>query len=176
MPPVVTLAPVSASLSHCAIHDLACGPDGRCVLCLRAAPKPPPSASSRAMLAGLLLLSVALAGAVVWRGARSAVDALRERMAAQAVADAAEAPKNPVRLYTASWCPHCVRAKAWLTAQHVEFAELDVERNAWAAREHRRLNPRGGVPTFDAYGEVVAGFDPQAFQAALQRGAARQEP
>jgi hypothetical protein len=55
----------------------------------------------------------------------------------------------------------------------VEYAERDVERDDRARRAHRRLNPQGSVPTFDAYGEVVNGFDPEVWKAALERGAAR---
>jgi glutaredoxin len=103
---------------------------------------------------------------------RGFVQAARERAAATAAADEAE-PQNRVRLYTTSWCPHCKRAKQWLTAQHVDYVELDVESNAWARREHRKLSPRGTIPTLDADGAVVIGFSPEQFQQALRRGGAQ---
>ena len=119
------------------------------------------------------MLALVVAGALTLRGLRGMVSSVR---AERALAAADGAPKSPVRLYTTSWCPHCSKAKAWLTSQHIAYAELDVESDRWARREHRRLNPRGSVPTFDAYGEVVQGFSPEGFQAALQRGAAKQAP
>ena len=54
----------------------------------------------------------------------------------------------------------------------MDYAELDVEKNAWARRENLRLNPRGSIPTLDADGEVVKGFSAEEFQAALARVAA----
>jgi glutaredoxin len=159
------------SQGRCATHDLACGPDGQCALCHRASSSPPASAGTERLIVtaiGVLCLLVAVAFA--WRGLRGAAAATGDRSrSAQAAGDGA--PQNPVRLYTASWCPHCKHAKAWLKAQHIDYAELDVESDPWARREHRRLNPRGSVPVFDAYGEVVQGFSPEAFQAALARGA-----
>jgi glutaredoxin len=129
----------------------------------------------RLVFGSLAVLSLGFAGALAFKGLRGVWIALRDpgAAAAEASADAAEAQRTPVRVYTTSWCPHCARAKKWLSAQHVEYAELDVERDERAFRAHRRINPRGSVPTFDAYGEVVDGFDPVAWKAALERGAAR---
>jgi glutaredoxin len=167
------------SSSRCALHDLACGPDGQCALCHRKAGTPTSLAdvdrTSKVVLGAIGGLALLVAAGFTIQGIRGTVKLMSDPAAAQAAVDA-DAPTNPVRLYTTSWCPHCSKAKAWLRAQHVEYAELDVEHDAWAHREHRRLNPRGSVPTFDAYGEVVQGFSPEGFQAALQRGAAKQEP
>jgi glutaredoxin len=167
-----------AAAGRCDLHNLVCGPDGRCVLCHRGDPGPEAGAN-RLVFGGLAVLSLAVAGSLAYKGLRGLVGAVRDPAGTQAAADAAQAaqaPKIPVRLYTTSWCPHCTRAKKWLTAQHVEYAELDVEHDDWARREHRKLSPRGTVPTFDAYGEVVPGFSPEAYQSALQRGAARRGP
>ena len=161
---------------RCPTHGLACGPDGQCVLCHRSAPAPAGGATNRAVIGGLVALSIALVGAVGWRTARDLARLVQERVAAARAAETAEAPKNPIRLYTTSWCPHCARAKQWLNAAHVEYAELDVERNAWARRENVRLNGRGSVPTLDADGEVVKGFSAEEFRAALDRAAAHGAP
>jgi glutaredoxin len=122
----------------------------------------------------LAALSIALVGAIGWRAVRALAQAVQERVAAEQAAAKAEAPANPIRLYTTSWCPHCAHARQWLKAQHVEYAELDVEKNVWANRENRRLNGRGSVPTLDADGEVVKGFSADEFRAALDRAAAHQ--
>ena len=68
-----------------------------------------------------------------------------------------------------SWCPHCKRAKAWLDDKKVAYAEIDVEKSAAAARDHRKVSPRGTIPVLDADGEVVVGFSEGAFQAAIDR-------
>lgn len=43
----------------------------------------------------------------------------------------AAAPKDPqageLRLFTASWCPHCKRAKAHLAARNLRFTEYDID-------------------------------------------------
>jgi glutaredoxin len=155
---------------RCPTHDLACGPDGQCALCHRSSAAGGSAGVERFVLAAAGVLSLVAALAFVGKGLRGVAQATASH-GAQATDDGA--PRNPVRLYTTSWCPHCKRAKAWLTSQHVAYAELDVESDPWARREHRRLNPRGSVPVFDAYGEVVQGFSPEAFQAALDHGAAK---
>jgi glutaredoxin len=157
--------------ARCEIHDLAAGPDGHCVLCRRAAAAPPKTASDRWVRGAVVALLVCIACAMLWKGVQGAGRAV----ARMHTDHAAGAPANPVRLYTTSWCPHCKRAKTWLDNQHVDYVELDVESNSWARTEQLRLNRRGSIPTFDAYGEVVVGFDPQSYEAALQRGAQRQQ-
>jgi glutaredoxin len=113
-----------------------------------------------------MVLVLGIVAGVAWKGVRR----VRQALAAQDAAHLAGAPANRVRLYTTSWCPSCAMAKAWLNGQHVDYVNLDVERDAWAWSEYRRLNPRGTIPTFDAYGEVVVGFDSRAYTAALARG------
>lgn len=160
---------------RCSIHDLASGPDGRCALCNRldARAAEPKVGTNQLVIGGLAVLALAVAGAVAVKGLRGTPGAVPRESAEQA-GGTADAKTASVRLFTTSWCPHCSRAKKWLAAQHVEYVELDVEHDASARREHRRLNPRGSVPTFDADGEVVQGFSPEGYQAALQRSAGRQ--
>jgi len=43
---------------------------------------------------------------------------------------------NDVTIYTTSWCPSCVSAKAFFDAKGVAYSEVDVE--LWA-------DPRGGL-------------------------------
>jgi glutaredoxin len=38
-----------------------------------------------------------------------------------------EPQAGELRLFTASWCPHCKRAKAHLAARNVRFAEYDID-------------------------------------------------
>ncbi len=129
------------------------------------------------MIGGLAALALAVGGALAWRGLRTIGDVVRAQAeahaAARASAEAEEMPAAPVRLYTTSWCPHCKRAKQWLSAQQVDFVEVDVERNPAAAREHRKVSPRGTIPVLDANGEVVVGFSGDAYRQALDRGRRR---
>ena len=162
---------MSFTHDRCEIHGLAVGPDGHCVLCRRAAAAPPKVASDRLVRGAVVALLVCLLGAMFWKG----VQGVGRAVARSRAEHAAGAPANPVRLYTTSWCPVCKRAKVWLNSQHVDYVELDVESNRWARTEQLRLNRRGSIPTFDAYGEVVVGFDPQSYSDALQRGAQRRQ-
>lgn len=53
-----------------------------------------------------------------------------------------------ITMYSASWCPDCRRAKRFLTQHGFAFVEIDIERDAAAAR--RVLEVNGGrriIPT-----------------------------
>jgi glutaredoxin len=156
---------------HCATHDLACGPDGLCVLCRRA--QAPPAAASnfagRVIIGGAVTLGVLAVGAIGVKTGAAVLSAAKQRAAAKAAVDAEGAPAETVRLFSTAWCPTCVKAKKWLNAQNIPFAECDVERDPWARREFRKLNPRGTVPVFDVAGEVVIGFNEDTYRTALQK-------
>jgi glutaredoxin len=153
--------------ARCAVHEIAVGPDGLCVLCRRALSRPPPAVGSRLAVVGLVVLSLAVGAAVTYRVAqRAIVQALAGRDGDQA-AEPAAATDAEVRLFVTSWCPHCKRARAWLRANRVPFVEVDVEGSAQARTEHRRLNPRGGVPTLAYRGKVVGGFSEDEYRRVL---------
>jgi glutaredoxin len=78
-------------------------------------------------------------------------------------------------MYSTTWCGVCRSARAYLNANNMRYTEYDVEANAAARAEHRRLNPAGGVPTFDIGGEVLVGFSDRGFERALDAAAARDE-
>jgi mycoredoxin len=53
-----------------------------------------------------------------------------------------------VTMYTTTWCGYCVRLKAQLHREGIEFAEVDIEQDASAAEVV--MNANGGnqtVPT-----------------------------
>ena len=54
---------------RCAIHDLGAGPDGRCVLCRRAA-APRTDAGNGWVIGGVMVLLAALGGGIVWKAGR----------------------------------------------------------------------------------------------------------
>jgi glutaredoxin len=72
---------------------------------------------------------------------------------------AESAPEADVILYCTSWCPQCRQARRYLQEKGIEFVEIDLSRNAAAARQVREWT--GGyetTPTFKIYGEVVVNF------------------
>jgi glutaredoxin len=78
-------------------------------------------------------------------------------------------------VYTTGWCPHCKRAKAWMSANGVPFEERNIESSRLYAQENRSINPRGSIPTFDVEGQVMVGFSEGDLVAMIQRAAQRHE-
>ncbi|MBM4372708.1 MAG: glutaredoxin family protein [Deltaproteobacteria bacterium] len=88
----------------------------------------------------------------------------------------AGAPAGVV-LYTAAGCPHCTRARSWLTEKEVPFVEKDVSSDPTAAPEIAALGKAQGIP--ESYlssvpllaidGKLLVGFDPRQVEAALAR-------
>ena len=64
-----------------------------------------------------------------------------------------------VLVFTTPTCPWCNRAKAYLREQHVPFREVDVSRDAPAARDLVRRTGQMGVPVIEIDGRPVVGFD-----------------
>lgn len=88
--------------------------------------------------------------------------------AATADARAVPAARAAVRLYTASWCGYCKRAKAHLRARGVPFEEFDVERSVAVRQEYDRLGGRG-VPIILVGQQRMDGFDATTLDAMLAR-------
>ncbi|MGA2450781.1 MAG: glutaredoxin domain-containing protein [Polyangiaceae bacterium] len=167
-------------------HDLACGPDGQCVLCHRSIPRRPLLIERAAKWLGALLVLAAVVGAAhrtwgVLHGSagdlrnvgRTAPPAQPSAEATSGERSAADSANVHVVVYTTAWCPVCKRAKAWMRAQGIAFEERDVEASATHAHEMRTLNPRGGVPTFDVEGDVLVGFDPSQVMSSIRRAASQ---
>jgi glutaredoxin 3 len=171
------------TLSHpsdqhrCAVHDLDAGPDGRCVLCRREQASGASGVGAGLIVGLLAVLGIASALAVGYRGARlAAAEATAAAVVDDGVppADLADATRRvQIKVYSTSWCPHCQRAKAWLKSGGHPFAELDVERDAAAQRDHRRLSRSGGVPVIEVDGSVLQGFDAAATDEAIRHAAER---
>lgn len=176
---------------RCAVHELATDPEGRCVLCRRAgagAASPPPQRAPPIAFGGIaavLLVCLVYRGAMVWASREAAVAAATERSAAgtgtkhtpEATARDASSARGlgevSVVVYTTSWCSVCRRAKKWMSAQGIRYEERDVEASMDNLQQMHALNPRGGVPTFDVDGEVIAGFSEQGLTSALRQASDR---
>ena len=64
-----------------------------------------------------------------------------------------------VLVFTTPSCPWCNRAKAYLRQRRVPFREVDVSRDAAAARDLVRRSGQMGVPVIEIDGRPVVGFD-----------------
>lgn len=53
----------------------------------------------------------------------------------------------------------------------IRYVERDVEGSATNRARHRRLNPRGSIPTFDIDGDVMIGFSPEGLERRIERAA-----
>ena len=64
-----------------------------------------------------------------------------------------------VLVFTTPTCPWCVRVKKYLRERNVKFREIDVARDAAAARDLVRRTGQMGVPVVEIDGRPIVGFD-----------------
>jgi glutaredoxin-like YruB-family protein len=64
-----------------------------------------------------------------------------------------------VLVFTTPTCPWCNRAKSYLRTRGVPFREIDVSRDASAARGLVRRTGQMGVPVIEIDGRPIVGFD-----------------
>ncbi len=81
------------------------------------------------------------------------------RSGAPAARAAQQARAHRVLVFTTPTCPWCTRAKAYLRERHVPFREVDVARDAAAARDLVRRTGQTGVPVVEIDGKPIVGFD-----------------
>jgi len=101
---------------------------------------------------------------------------VRARMAAgrpAATADAGAAPALPaaggkVVIYLTPGCPHCRRAKEWMTRAGIPFVERDIEADATAARWVLQNTGSTAVPVFQVGRRVLQGFNPDVLRQAVE--------
>ena len=67
--------------------------------------------------------------------------------------------RHQVLVFTTPTCPWCVRVKSYLAQRQVPFREVDVSRDAAAARDLVRRSGQTGVPVVEIDGRPVVGFD-----------------
>lgn len=70
-------------------------------------------------------------------------------------------------LFTTPTCSWCRRTKAYLHERRVPFREVDVSRDAAAARDLVRRTGQMGVPVVEIDGRPVVGFDREAIDRLL---------
>ncbi len=76
-----------------------------------------------------------------------------------ATGGAAAARPHRVLVFTTPSCSWCTRAKSYLKQQRVPFREVDVSRDAAAARDLVRRTGQMGVPVVEIDGRPIVGFD-----------------
>lgn len=74
-----------------------------------------------------------------------------------------------LKLYVKTWCPWCVMARRELEGRGYQYEELDVERDAEAYREMRRLSGQSLTPTLVADGKVLPDFGPDELDNFLRK-------
>ena len=75
-----------------------------------------------------------------------------------------------VIMYMTSWCPYCVKAREYLRSLNVNLIEYNIERDK--SKREEMLSKSGGslgVPLVDIEGIIIRGYNPDAFQAAIER-------
>lgn len=78
---------------------------------------------------------------------------------AETGAAAGDSRKHQVVVFSTPTCPWCTRLKAYLRQNKVAFKDVDVSRDANAAREMVSKSGQMGVPQAWIDGQVVVGFD-----------------
>lgn len=66
---------------------------------------------------------------------------------------------KPVKIYTTSYCPYCVRAKDLLTSLDVAYEEVDVTENDELRQEIIKKHNWMTVPAIFIGDELIGGYD-----------------
>lgn len=74
------------------------------------------------------------------------------------MADTAK-PQPKVIVFSTPACSFCTAAKHYFRQQGIKFRDVDVSRDAAAARDMVRRSGQQGVPVIDIGGKIVVGFD-----------------
>jgi glutaredoxin 3 len=177
-------------LVRCERHNLAAGPEGRCILCIREdAPVsvrvPPssfpastrPTGSRTGWLAVALFVVCGTAG-YVWMRSRSvqiaSASASPIRPGELSTGEIKRAVEStPITIYMTHTCPVCEKARGFMADNRIPYREKDVDDNDGLRQQLIAINPRHTVPTFDIDGSVLVGFAPQdvvdAISASVER-------
>lgn len=64
-----------------------------------------------------------------------------------------------VVVFSTPTCPHCRHVKRYLQSHNIRFTDVNVARDARAAKDMARISGQQGVPVVKIGGKVVVGFD-----------------
>ncbi len=76
-----------------------------------------------------------------------------------------------VVLFSTSTCSWCLRAKRYFKEHRVPFKEINIERDAEAARDIVRKTGQNGVPVINIGSSWIVGFDRGRIEKELARRA-----
>ena len=80
------------------------------------------------------------------------------------------ATKNhKVIVYSTPTCPYCSYAKAYFKQDNVSFEDIDVTKDRTKAQEMITKSGQMGVPVIDIDGNILVGFQPDAFDSLLKQ-------
>ncbi|CAN5182546.1 glutaredoxin family protein [soil metagenome] len=72
-------------------------------------------------------------------------------------------------LFSTTTCSWCRRAKKYFRENKVPFREINVERDAQAARDMQKKTGQTGVPVIKIGSKWIVGFDQPAIERELSR-------
>ena len=79
------------------------------------------------------------------------------------------ATKNhKVIVYSTPTCPYCVYAKEYFKQNNIAFEDVDVTKDRVKAQEMITKSGQMGVPVIDIDGNILVGFQPDAFDSLLK--------
>jgi len=70
-----------------------------------------------------------------------------------------EKPQPRVIVFSTPTCTYCNLAKKYFREKGIRFKDVDVSRDAAAARDMVRRSGQQGVPVIDIGGKIIVGFD-----------------
>ena len=68
-------------------------------------------------------------------------------------------PQPRVIVFSTPTCTYCNMAKKYFREKGIKFKDVDISRDAAAARDMVRRSGQQGVPVIDIGGKIVVGFD-----------------
>ena len=72
-----------------------------------------------------------------------------------------------VIVYSTPSCPYCQYTKQFFSQNNVAFEDVNVAIDPLRAREMVQKSGQMGVPVIDIDGQIVVGFNPEAFSELL---------
>lgn len=94
---------------------------------------------------------------------RELQSSMNRRLANQAI------PAGDTRLFAASWCGYCRKAKAYLGQKGISYREIDID-TAEGEASFAQVGGSDGIPLLLHNGQRVRGFTPAAYDALFGRG------
>lgn len=70
-----------------------------------------------------------------------------------------QSTQKRVIVFSTPTCSYCNAAKKYFREKGIKFKDVDVSRDAAAARDMVRRSGQMGVPVIDIGGKVIVGFD-----------------